>query len=212
MLDTPAYAWDDREGIAALVRDHPWAVVVSVVDGRSVVSHTPILLDAVDAGGLTISGHLARQDGELHRLGEAPITIVVQGPNGYVSPSWYPTGTYVPTWNYVVAHLSGRAEVLDAGATWDVLVRTVERFEDERPAPWSLERSLDYARRIAPGTVGFRLTTQRIEAKAKLSQDKPDEVIRSVVQALGTDPVHGHPGLADTMRAHLPHLFAAGDA
>lgn len=212
MLDTPVYAWDDLEGIAALVRDHPWAVVVSVVAGQAVMSHTPILLDTVGADSVTIATHLGRHDGELHRLGEVPMTVVVSGPNGYVSPSWYPTGTYVPTWNYVVTHLSGRAEALAAEATWDVLVRTVERFEDERSAPWSLDRSLDDARRIAPGTVGFRLTTERIEAKAKLSQDKPDEVIRSVVQALATDPVHGNPELADTMRAHLPHLFAEGRA
>ncbi|MBW3658825.1 MAG: FMN-binding negative transcriptional regulator [Actinobacteria bacterium] len=98
------------------------------------------------------------------------MTVVVSGAN---PPSWYPTGTYVPTWNDVVAHLSGRAEVLEAAA-WDVLVRTVER----------------------------------IEATAKVSQDEPDEVIRSVVEALATDPVHGSPELADTMRAHLPHLFA----
>lgn len=206
MLDTPAYAWDDLEGIAALVDRHPWAVVVSAVDGRPVVSHAPVLLDGTDGGTLTISSHLGRQDGDLHQLGAVEMTVVVQGPHGYVSPSWYPTGTYVPTWNFVVAHLAGRAELLDADATWDVLVRTVERFEDERPERWSLDASLDYARRIAPGTVGFRLAATRIEAKAKLSQDKPDEVIRSVVVALESDDVHADAELAATMRAHLPQL------
>ncbi|MBW3658826.1 MAG: hypothetical protein KY457_09320 [Actinobacteria bacterium] len=60
MLDTPVHAWDDLEGIAALVRDHPWAVVVRVVIGRPVVSHIPILLDTAGADGPTSRATSAR--------------------------------------------------------------------------------------------------------------------------------------------------------
>ncbi len=204
MLTSPEFVLEDRDDIAALVQQHPWAAVASAVDGIPVVSHAPVLLDDAEDDAVSIISHLARPDARSHRLGEVEMVVVVQGPHGYVTPSWYPQGTYVPTWNFVVVHLHGVAEVLDAEATWDVLERTVERFEAERPHPWSLATVTDYAHRIAPGTVGFRLEPSRIVAKAKLSQDKPEGVVRSVITGLDRDEVHGNTGLAATMRSQLP--------
>lgn len=205
------YAWDDPEGIAELVRRNPWATIVSAVDGSPVVSHMPVLLERTGGGPLVVVGHFGRPDEERHRVGEVDMTVIVSGPHGYVTPSWYPTGTYVPTWNYVVAHLHGRGELLDADGTWDVLVRTVERFESDRPEPWSLDASRGYAERIAPGAAGFRLRAERVVGRAKLSQDKPDGIVRAVAAALDDErDVHANPQLAETMRAHLPHVL--GDA
>ena len=102
------------------------------------------------------------------------------------------------------AHLHGVAEILAVEATWAVLERTVERFEVERPQPWSLATVADDAHRIAPGTGGFRLRSSRMVAKAKLSQDKPEEVVRSVIAGLDRDEVHGNTELAATMRSQLP--------
>ena len=71
---------------------------------------------------------------------------VVQGAHGYVTPGWYVGGPYVPTWNYVVAHLFGRPQVLDAEATYEVLERTVDHFEGARAEPWRLGSVAAYAR------------------------------------------------------------------
>jgi transcriptional regulator len=48
----------------------------------------------------------------VQRLREAPngvinCTIIVSGPDGYVSPDWYEMKDQVPTWNYVTVHLKG---------------------------------------------------------------------------------------------------------
>ncbi|MGN6721199.1 MAG: FMN-binding negative transcriptional regulator, partial [Marmoricola sp.] len=142
-------------------------------------------------------------DDRHHRLGEGEITLVVYGPHGYVSPSWYGAGGYVPTWNYVVAHLSGHPEVLSPEETFEVLRLTCDHHEGRRPQPWHLEDEETYARRIAGATAGFRLVATRIEAKSKLSQDKPADVAHRVAVALDDDPVHANPALARAMRAVL---------
>jgi transcriptional regulator len=200
VLRNPDYELTDVEVLRELVRAHPWVTMISVVDGRPVLSHLPVLLEE-EADGISVVGHLGRPDDRLHRLGERDATLVVYGPHGYVSPSWYGVGGYVPTWNYVVAHLTGRPEVLDAEETFEVLRRTCDRFEDERAEPWRLATEESYARRIAPATAGLRLVATEIEAKAKLSQDKPVEVADRVASALAGDPVHGQPELAAAMRA-----------
>jgi transcriptional regulator len=166
-----------------------------------VVSPLPAIPDP-GASGVSILGHLARTDAEEHQVGECDAVVVVQGTHGYISPTWYVGGPYVPTWNYVTAHLHGRLEVLDATATYDVLERTVDHFESVRPRPFRMSDVKEYADRLAPAVVGFRLVPRRVAAKAKLSQDKPAEDRDGVLRGLADpDDVHGDPGLAAVMRA-----------
>ncbi|WP_427889141.1 FMN-binding negative transcriptional regulator [Kribbella sp. GL6] len=200
MLHHAEFELSDVAVLRELIRSHGWVTMVSAVAGEPVISHLPVVLEA-ERDGISVVGHLGRPDDRQHRLGEIDTTLIVYGPHGYVSPTWYGVGGYVPTWNYVVAHLSGRPEVLGAEETFEVLRRTCDHFETGRPVPWRLEGEEAYARRIAPATAGFRLVPDRIVAKAKLSQDKPAEVVARVIDALADDPVHANPQLAAAMRA-----------
>jgi transcriptional regulator len=203
VLSQPEYAWPGTDDdLLRLVAHHPWVTLVSATSHGLTVSPLPVV-PAPDAVGVEVLGHLARPDAEEHELGECDAVILVQGHHGYISAGWYAGGPYVPTWNYVVAHLHGRPTLLDAEATYDVLDRTVDHFESGRPEPFRLESVAPYAARIAPAVVGFRLTPCRVVAKAKLSQDKPAADQAGVLQGL-EDPadVHGDPALAAVMRAN----------
>ncbi|TDD22648.1 FMN-binding negative transcriptional regulator [Kribbella turkmenica] len=201
MLENPAYALTDAARIQDLVTRHSWVTLVSHLPTGLVVSHAPILTEG-DAARLTVVGHLARADAETHELGRHDVVVIVQGPHGYVTPDWYVGGPYVPTWNFVVCHLHGRPELLSADETYDVLSRTVDHYEQARPTPFRLGEVTDYARQLAPHTTGFRLAPSRIDAKAKLSQDKPLADQAGVLRGLDADAVHGNPELAATMRSY----------
>ncbi|WNB85457.1 FMN-binding negative transcriptional regulator [Cellulomonas sp. ATA003] len=198
MIDTPAYRLDDDATLRDLIRAHGWATLVSHPPSGLVASHVPVLLE--DATELTVVGHLGRPDDVLHALGSGEVLVVVAGEHGYVSPGWYGYTPALPTWNYVVAHLYGVPEVLDADETLRVLSDTVDRYERVMPEPVRLPPIADHARRVARGAVGFRLRVTRVQAKAKLSQDKPPEVVARVVAALETDPTYANPALAARMR------------
>lgn len=200
MLEQPLFAWDDPARLRELVDANPWATLVSSATGGSpVVSHLPVLTDPATER-VVVLGHLARADAELHRLGEVDVVLVVEGANGYISPSFYEAEPYVPTWNFEVAHLHGRPEILDSDETYEVLSATVEHFESQRVEPWRLETVAEYARGIAPYTTGFRIDPDRVVGKSKLSQEKDPVIVARVIAALETDDVHGNPGLAAAMR------------
>lgn len=208
MLEQPHYAVDDPEAIVKLIRAHPWATLVSVIgdslDGSGlVVSHLPVIVennradpnagvDGVqdgDADEVAVLGHLAKTDAALHQLSQHPVVLIVQGPHGYLSASWYLTGPHVPTWDFVVAHLHGRPTVLTAEETFDVLAATVDHLETGQRRPWRLDDAPDYARRIAPATTGFRLRPDHIVGKAKLHQDENAAEALHLAAALeATDP------------------------
>jgi transcriptional regulator len=193
--------------VRRLVAEHGWAILFT---DELRAAHLPCLLDPVhDPGGdaeeLVVVGHTARADpvSDDLRAGREAL-LVFQGPNGYISPSWYEAEPYVPTWNFVVVHVYGVPELVDDDEAFAVLERTVEHFETPRERPWRLEgASLDYAHRIAAGTVPFRLRSTRVEAKAKLSQDKPLEIRERVIAALERPGPAQHLALAEEMRRTL---------
>lgn len=206
MRPNPDYAFDDPDGIRALVRENPWATIVSSVPGKGLVaSHYPILLDE-DAEGIAIVSHVGRPDERLHELGQHEAMVIVYGPQGYVSPGWYGSSPAVPTWNFAVAHLHGRPEILSDEENLKVLERLVAYFENPLPEPYLMNRTLenaDYAARIVHGTVGFRMRVERFEAKEKMSQDKPADVVDRVIDALRSQGPYENPRLAERMsRVH----------
>ncbi|MBD3780030.1 MAG: FMN-binding negative transcriptional regulator [Micrococcales bacterium] len=158
----------------------------------------------VPAAPLSVLSHLGRPDELLHDVdGTREHLLVVEGPYGYVSPGWYGYAPAVPTWNYVAVHLYGTLELLGPEESYAVMGATVDRYEAPMPDPVRMPDVEGYARRIAPGAVGFRMRVTRWQGKAKLSQDKPREVAERVATALEDDPHYANPGLAAAMRAEL---------
>ena len=205
MRQNPSFALADPAAIKQLVRDNPWITLVSHPEGGLVASHYPAIVDE-DRDELSLVSHVGRPDDLVHELGRHEVLVIVQGPHGYVSPSWYDANPAVPTWNFVVAHLSGVPELLDADENLRMLGRLVDHFEAPLPEPRAMlgtPADAAYATRISSGTVGFRLTPTRIVAKAKLSQNKPPHIVESVLEQLEGDGPYAQPVLAAAMREAL---------
>lgn len=204
MRDNPRTAVTDVAVVRQLIIDNPWATMVSHTPDGLVASHYPFLLEQ-GTDELVLVSHVGRPDEELHRLGEGELLVIVEGPNGYVSPGWYGTSPAVPTWNFATVHAHGTPELLGRAENLAVLEQLVDRFEDRLPTPYPMRRDLEnsaYAERIVAGTVGFRLPVARWTAKDKMSQDKPPEVVDRVIAALRRPGPYHNPGLADRMAAH----------
>ena len=201
MRRTPHYLVEDDAEVRRLIRENPWATMVSGTSSGLVASHYPFLLDEESSAGedIVVVSHVGRPDDRLHALGEHELLVVVQGPHGYISPAWYAEGDFVPTWNHVTAHLYGVPEILDADENFRVLRRLVDHFEERMPHPVSLDLDEEKARRIATGTVGIRMRVTRYDARAKLSQNKTPEVRDAIVRGLRSPGPYAHGPLADEM-------------
>jgi len=205
MRENPDYALTDRGLVAELIREHPWATMVSNGPDGPVASHYPFLLEG-DPGDLVLLSHVGRPDEKLHALGTQPLLVIFYGPSGYVSPSWYEVEQAVPTWNFVTAHCYGTPEILSDEENLDVLEKLVDHFEDPLPEPFRMRGTVansEYAERIVHGTVGFRMRIDRFVAKDKMSQGKPAEVVDRVVTQLRNPGPYRNDQLADRMdRVH----------
>jgi transcriptional regulator len=198
----PAHAVTDEAVVRRLIEENPWATIVSQGTGAPVASHYPVLLDP-DSDALTVLTHVGRPDEQLHDFGAGrEVLLIVAGPHGYVSPSWYSDGaTPAPTWNFSVAHCYGIPEILDADENLRVLTRLVEHFERHVAEPLLLEQEI--GRRIARGTVGLRLPIERFVCKVKMSQDKDPASQARVLAELSGEGPYANRALAEEMARAL---------
>jgi transcriptional regulator len=197
----PVHATEDPDEVRRLIRDNPWAILVSD-NGGLVASHCPILLDE-EADDLAVLTHVGRPDEVIHGFGEREVLLIVQGCHGYISCSWYAPGAIrAPTWNFSVAHCYGVPQILDDDETLDVLAKLVANFERQVEDPMYLDR--EWGRPVARGTVGLRLPVDRFICKIKMSQDKDSVTQRQVMEALRAPGPYQNEALADDMARALP--------
>jgi transcriptional regulator len=144
-------------------------------------THLPMLFDRERR---VLAGHVARGNPHPARGGDGEALVVFQGMDAYVSPSWYPSkfqhGKVVPTWNYEVAHVTGRASWhTDVAWIREHLGRLTNRFEGDRDEPWGLDDAPeDYLQGLFKGVVGVEVEVREVQVKRKLSQNRaePDRV------------------------------------
>ncbi len=203
MYTPPYFAESDLAELDRLAAAYPFATLVTVEGGSPYISHLPVLYSR-QTGVLELRGHWSRANPQWRHTGEA--TLILHGPDAYVSPSWYPdkdSAARVPTWNYAVAHLSGPLEISDAEAFLAGIVSDLsERFEASVGSDWRFEFERDELRRQLRGIVGFKMMPKRIEVKFKLNQNHPPANIESVASALANGG-EDQRAIAALMRAKL---------
>lgn len=196
----PAHFAMPDDDVLALLTHHGAADLVTRTDDGLAATFLPFVFDPSVGEHGALLGHLARANDHWRRArGEA--LVIVRGPDAYVTPRWYASkaehGRVVPTWNYVTAHVFGELVVHDDPVWVEALVRRLtdkhegEGLHGDAGEPWSVD---DAPRAFVEGQlraiVGVEVRISRIEAKAKLSQNRPEADVDGVVaglQARGDD-------------------------
>jgi len=187
-----AFRLDDPAQIAEVMRRFDFALLVTAPEGRPQASHLPFLYDFERGPNGTLLAHMARpnpQWRDFAALAEAggEAMVVFQGPHSYISPTWYGEGPpNVPTWNYVAVHAYGLPRVIEeAGAVRALLERLVARQEAGRTPAWSTAGLTEkYLAGLQRGLVAFEIPVSRLEAKAKLSQNKPTSQLAAATSSV----------------------------
>lgn len=169
---------DDVAAQHALMRTYPFAILITQGESGPEITHLPTILKSEGALGV-IECHLARANPHWRAIAKNGRGLFIYtGPQAYITPGWYPSkaahGKVVPTWNYAVVHAHGVAEVVD-DRNW--LARHVGELTDQQeahtPAPWATSDAPgNFIEIMSRGIVGVRFTIERLEGKAKMSQNR----------------------------------------
>jgi transcriptional regulator len=197
-----ANAIEDEPEIRRMVAGIGSAQLITVgADGYPLATLLPIIWE-----GDTVVTHMARANPHWKQIiAGAPALLVISGPQAYISPSWYASkadhGRVVPTWNYSAVQLSGRAHVHE-DVDWlrTAVDALVERHEARRAAPWSTsDAPAKYISGQLRAIVGIAITVERVEGKAKLSQNRSAADQEGVVTGLRQENSADATAVADEM-------------
>lgn len=185
------YALDDPQAIAELIEANSFGLLITGTTGAPVATHLPFMFDPDRGQSGTLVSHMARANPQWQEFavyGDGGLALAVfSGPHAYISPTGYgDNGPTVPTWNYSSVHAYGRPRILDDPADVRALLdRLVESNEAGLDPEWRLDSQDDgYLEGMMRGIVAFELPIERLEAKAKLSQNKPEEARLGAAAAL----------------------------
>jgi len=194
MYIPPAFREDRIETLHAFIRLHSLGLLTTAGESGLAATPLPFLVYPAEGAHGTLRAHLARANPHWHELrGGAGCLVVFMGPQGYVTPSWYPTKQetqkVVPTWNYVCVQAWGRPRIVE-DAAW--LRRQLDDLthvrEGARPKPWAVgDAPEEFIAAQMQAIVGIEIPIGRIEGKWKLSQNRP-QADRAGVRAGLNDP------------------------
>ena len=174
-----------------LIHDHSLAALVTLGSDGLNANHIPLELDPEPAPLGTLCGHVARGNPVWRDFSrDVEALAVFQGPQAYISPSWYQTkretGKVVPTYNYIVVHAYGPMRIIEDRAWLRGLVeRLTNRHEAGRAEPWKVTNApADFVEQMLGAIVGIEIPLTRLRGKWKVSQNRPSVDREGVVRGL----------------------------
>ncbi|WP_298172678.1 FMN-binding negative transcriptional regulator [Acidithiobacillus sp.] len=164
------------EILRALIQRYPLATLVSM-GGNGLEA---LYLVPGEGPQLMLQGHLARANPLWREASpDGEVLVIFQGPQHYISPSWYATkaetGKVVPTWNYAVVHAQGPLHVRnDPDWVRNQMVALTAQQENGFTPPWQVDDApQDFTERLIGQVVGIEIPISRWVGKWKVSQNQP---------------------------------------
>ncbi|HSG69635.1 MAG TPA: FMN-binding negative transcriptional regulator, partial [Planctomycetaceae bacterium] len=180
MYNPASFVQNDLPTLHSFIARHSFATLISQSADGPDVSHLPLLLDCEQN---RLLGHFARANPHWQTLDGQSVLAVFHGPHAYISPAWYEVPNTVPTWNYAVVHVRGLCQIVeDRAQTREILERTVQTFEADRPNPWSIDEvEPELLAKLISSIVAFTISIEQIEGKWKLNQNHDELRRRRVI-------------------------------
>ena len=175
----PQHFKEDRpEILIPLMKEYPLGTLVTIQDGIAQANHLPWLYDHH-----SLQAHIPRVNPLYDFLKEAQqvdVLVIFQGPQAYVTPSWYPskkeTGKVVPTWNYSVIHVRGKIMLQeDKGWIRHHLESSTNQHEPNRNSAWQVgDAPQQFTDSMISVLSGLEIRIESMVGKLKLSQNRTE--------------------------------------
>jgi transcriptional regulator len=189
--------------ILELIRQNPFAALVSFDGAKPVATHLPIELEYGEEDCLFLTGHMARANPQWQTFDESrEVMAIFTGAHTYISPRWYREPfKNVPTWNYSAVHVYGKPHLLhEPDELLGLLQKLVDRYEEGTSYKLELVAP-EVTKQLVKAIVGFRIEVTNIEATFKLSQHHRNfEHFANVIAELEKRGDENSLAVADSMR------------
>lgn len=188
----PIFTETNSAILTDFIKAHPLGTLITVQNGVPQADLLPFYL-VQDGDKTTLVAHFAKANPLADDVNGADVMILFYGEQGYISPNWYPSKQihhrHVPTWNYEVVQVRGRACVFDDVKGLMRAVGTLTNIhEATQDTPWKMKDApADYLADEIQGILGLTVEVREMVGKFKLSQNREqgdfDEVVKGLTES-----------------------------
>ena len=167
------------------MRQHSFAALISLHEGKHWATHLPLELEVNEQGEKVLWGHFSKANPQWKSFGEnQEVMAIFIGPHSYISSSWY-DHVNVPTWNYIAVHVYGKVKLIEGDQLHEALRRLVNKYEVISKNPVSIDTMPEeFVRKEIKGVIGFEISIEKIEGAWKLSQNRNDVNFQYIIDEL----------------------------
>ena len=208
MYKLPYFTEADKEVVLQFMKQNPFVTLITNNNGESYATQIPVLIDEQE-NGISLRGHIMRKTDHCNALEANPNALILfTGAHCYVSSSWYAERNIGSTWNYMTVHVKGKANILDAAGTKQILTDLTNQYEQGQDEPkFVQDMPQDYIAQMVKAIVGFEIIIEDIYPIYKLSQNRNDVSYKNIVQELLKTDDPGSRAIAEEMIQRRKELF-----
>lgn len=184
MYQKKRYVKENSSYIFDFINEHPFASFVLKGD-RLLGTHIPVLTEG-QPDQFRLFGHISDHFNEQKDFltNNAEALLIFQGPQAYVSSSWYEKKN-ISTWDYSAVHVNATLTIQSDIELEASLKKLVHRFEEKQEMPlYYKDIPENMIEKQFPHITGFWAEPFHIEAVAKLHQGYREEDVESTIRHL----------------------------
>ena len=200
----PSFVPRDAAAMERVIRDYPFATLVTARAPEPQISHLPLLFHSAPEPNGVLIGHMARANPHWRQFADGPTMALFHGPHAYVSPSSYAE----PERRSRPGTMPSFTSML-ASSWWRIVrprspscTRWSSASRSGRAAPWRLQLEGRELEAMVSAIVAFRLLIERVDTKLKLSQNRSVTDRQRVVAALRAEHTAEASATADWMQPY----------
>jgi len=175
------FAITEQSVIDEFIHKESFGQLVSTHQGRLYTTAVAYLYSAETR---TLTCHIGKANKQWQSIEGQEVLLTIQGPHDYISPTWYSEAEkvkHVPTWNYQIAQVYGKASTFtDPQRLANVVEGLSTQFESGSQSPWHGK----YPQAMLNAIVGIQIDITEYQCQFKLSQNRSAEDQQSVIAAL----------------------------
>lgn len=185
MYIPPHFSWENHAQIIEFIQMYSFGLLVSHEETCGLTAtHLPFFIQKKEDTGFILQSHIAKANPQGELFADKDVLIIFQEPHAYISPSLYEKQLNVPTWNYLAVHIYGKVRLLtDRQAGFNLLENTMRQYEPAYLEQWG-ELPQAYKDALFEGIIPFEIEIMKIDAKAKLSQNKTEAEQKNIAEHL----------------------------
>lgn len=212
MYQPKHFQQQDTSQLVQVITNNPLgSLIVNDADGLE-ANPLPFIIRATESGKWVLRGHIARANPlAKNDLLDTSVLVLFQGPQSYISPSYYPSKAkdpkVVPTWNYVAVQARGNIRfITDSNWNLKLLNDLTTQMEADQENPWAISDAPEsYIQKMLAAIVGIEIEISSLEGKWKASQNQTAENQQGVIQNLMSLPLNKttEQTMADTIKQQI---------